>query len=110
MKPYAVQAALDEGYRTVLWLDASAWALRDLTPVFEAAENAGVYAVATAGAFPVGEWAGDACLRTLGLSRAEAQRLPQVASGVLCVDASQARPAQFQKDWLRYTVVDRGAA
>lgn len=42
-KPFAFKKAIDMGYRVILWLDASMYVLKDLTPIFDKIEKDGYY-------------------------------------------------------------------
>lgn len=108
MKPYAVRAAYDAGYRTVMWLDASVWAVQHPGPIFEHAERTGHYVVYN-GCW-VGEWSTDRSLALFGITREEALRIRDVASGFICLDLTNALSMRFLDEWQRYTVLDGGAA
>ena len=69
-----------EGWRSVLWLDASCVVIRSLDPVFEAIEANG-YVLFRNGDLRVGEWAGDEALTGFGLTHAQALALPEVSGG-----------------------------
>lgn len=63
-KLYAIDAALKNGFTTVLWVDAAVWAVRDLTPLFERIERDGHYFFH--GGASLGQRCADSCLRLMG--------------------------------------------
>jgi hypothetical protein len=67
LKPLALEALLDEGYGSVLFLDPDQWVLGDLEPVWEALERNAILLTPHLAAPAVG---GDAAARELMLLRA----------------------------------------
>jgi hypothetical protein len=72
-KLYAIQAARDVGYKNILWLDSSCFAVQPLSPIFDHIEEYG-YIMQDAGHF-VGVWSNDNCLRYFDLDRDVAMNL-----------------------------------
>lgn len=70
-KIYAIDKARELGYKNILYLDASVWAVKSVDPVFEVIENEG-YIMQEAGHF-AGNWSNDNCLNWFGISREEAK-------------------------------------
>jgi len=64
-KVYAFLDALAAGYDSVLWLDCSLVAVRDITPIFEEMESTGHYAVVDNQ--KVGEWLGDDAMSAMSI-------------------------------------------
>ena len=107
-KPWAVKAAQDAGYTTVAWLDASVWAVAPIEPLFEFAERRGFYL--THNGNNVGQFSSDASLEIFGVTREEALRVREVATGFVVLDLTKELPAEFQRRWLHYTTFRNGAA
>lgn len=99
-KPAAYRVAELCGYSTILWCDASVFAIRDLGPVFEAVESQGVGVFGDSG-WVAGEWASDHALAVLGVDRDDAMKWPWVAGCVsgVCLDHPKGRA--WYRDWLR---------
>ncbi len=66
-KTYAIFAAIRAGYNSILWLDASAWPIHNLDPLFSAIEDRG--SVHMRSGWGLGQWASDAALAALQLER-----------------------------------------
>jgi hypothetical protein len=73
-KLHAFLNAIDQGFRSVLWLDAPCVVTGPLDPLFERIETEG-HLFITDGA-RLGNWASDACLGAFDLSRDGAMKLP----------------------------------
>ena len=107
-KAWCVKAAQDAGHDVVMWCDASVWAVADPSPIFEHAERTGFYV--TYNGIVVGQYSSDRSLGIFGVTRDEAMRIPDIASGFVCLDLRQPAPRRFLDEWLRYTRVEGGAA
>jgi hypothetical protein len=66
-KIYAFIEALKRGYKNILWLDCSVWAIKDVQPVFDVINKEG-YIMQEAGHF-VGNWCNDFTLDYFGVKR-----------------------------------------
>ena len=99
-KFYAIQEAIRQGYDTILWLDASFWAVKDPMLVFKVIDQRG-YALWKAGWSP-GEWASDRALVQLGVTREEAFGYPLVMGGAIGLSIHDTRAMELQKRMLRY--------
>lgn len=93
-KSYAFQHAECTGHRTILWLDASAWAIRPLEPMFEAIEQEGHLFFFNG--YNVGEWCKDSALEVLHLERESSFLLPDLTG--LCMGVNLDHPRS--KAWL----------
>lgn len=80
-KVYAFKRAFELGYDNVLWLDCSAFAVKNVQPIFERIEKAGCF-FQEAGHW-LGEWSNDRLLKYFSLSRDEAMALPMVMGGII---------------------------
>jgi hypothetical protein len=107
-KPWAMLAALEAGYTSVMWLDASCWAVAPIEPIFQIAEHTGHYLVYNG--FKVGQWSSDRCLELFGISREQAWVIEDIASGFVCLDLTHQQSRAFLNDWARYTLHQGGAA
>ena len=72
-KVYAFKKAIELGYKKILWLDSSVFAIRNISPVFDIIDEEG-YIMQYAGHL-VGNWANDKSLEYFGISRDDAMRL-----------------------------------
>lgn len=78
-KCYAFDQALARGYKKILWVDASVWAVKPLDPIWSSLEEKG-YMKEYAGHL-VGTWSSDTQLQYFGITRDEAMDLPMHANG-----------------------------
>ena len=99
-KPYSLAQAREYGAKVLLWLDSSCVAVRPLEPIFEQIERDG-YILFTNGRRRVGEWASDAALGTLGLSRDQAMQMPEVNAVVIGLNTSSPLANSFLEMWHR---------
>lgn len=97
-KTYAFQYALNLGYKKILWLDASIYAIKDITPVWDIIERDG-YIMQDAG-WLCGQWSNDKSLEYFGLTRDEAMLMPMYGNaGLLGLDLDKELPKIFFERW-----------
>ena len=109
-KPFCLAEATARGIDSLLWLDASCLAIKSLDPLFAAIEANG-HLLFRNGARVVGEWASDAALEALSLSRDEAMALPELNAAAIGLSVRHPVGAAFLDQWLglaRAGVVFRG--
>lgn len=115
-KLFAMEAALKEGFDTLLWLDAAVWAVKDLTPVFEIIEGRGHFFFH--GGATLGQRCSDSCLRIFAehmatpMTRDQAFQIPLMGGTVygLCFKHENVR-AFYDRWWHAYRLgAFRGAA
>lgn len=80
-KVYAIQKAIDAGYQSVLWLDASVYAVAPVQPIFDMIERDG-YWFEGAGCW-LGNWCNDMTLAYYNLDRDSATSIPMIQSGFM---------------------------
>lgn len=97
-KTYAFQHALNLGYKKILWLDASIYAIKDISPIWDIIERDG-YIMQEAGWY-CGQWSNDKSLDYFGLSRDEAMTMPMYGNaGLLGLDLNKELPKIFLERW-----------
>jgi hypothetical protein len=97
-KLYAIQNVLEKEYHTILYMDASLYPIRDLTPIFNVIEKDGMFAQHAG--HQCGTWANDRCLEYFGLSRDEAMEIPMYGNaGLLGLDLSRPEIMNFYVKW-----------
>jgi hypothetical protein len=80
----AIEAAINAGFKYVLWLDASMYAVNSLASIFDKIKQDGYYFVKNG--FNCAQECNDASLRYACITRDEAESLPIVATGVVGIN------------------------
>lgn len=94
----AFKVAIDKGYKNVMWLDTSCFAIKNVQPVFDEIENEG-FIFQEAGHY-VGKWTNDFTLNYFGLTRNEANEMIMIGNaGFLGLDFSKSMPKDFFNKW-----------
>jgi hypothetical protein len=73
-KSYAFTEAVNQGYETILWLDASCWAIKPLELLFDHIEQEGH--VFSYEGWWAGQWLKDQALANMSISRDDALKVP----------------------------------
>lgn len=81
IKVYAFKAALKAGFRQIMWLDASFWAIKNPHHIFDIINEHGVFAFRSG--YNCAQTCTDILLKHSGYSRDEAELLPEIASGMV---------------------------
>lgn len=76
-KPYAIQAAVNQGYDLILWCDSPIHAVKDLGPVFEYIEENKYMFFENIG-HNLGKWCNDKALDSFGVTREQAMDIKQI--------------------------------
>lgn len=95
----AFREAQRRGYEQVLWLDASCWYKRDLTPAWEQIERDG-YLLGLEG-WSVGEWCSPEVLEIAGYTRDQALQMHLMLGGFVGLDLSSPVGNRFLDRWER---------
>ena len=93
-KAAAINRAVSAGYTTVLWCDASVWAVNPLDVLFEQIEQEGHVFFLNVG-HNCAQWTSDACLAQMQFSRDEAEKIPQLDAKCMGFNLANARSAEF---------------
>lgn len=101
-KTHAIEAARVAGHKSILWLDASMWAIKSIDPIFAHADKHGA-AVWYCDGFMVGQWCADSALASLGLSREEAMSIRLITGGIVCLSMEHRAGRMILEQWLRYS-------
>lgn len=81
VKIYAFKAAFEAGFKHVLWLDASFWAIKNPHGIFDLINDNGVFAFKSG--YNCAQTCTDILLKHSGYSRDEAEFLPEIATGAV---------------------------
>ena len=81
VKAAAFEEAIKQGYTHILWADCSAYAIKDVEPIFDIINNDGYYLL-TSG-YNCAQTCSDKCLDYFNISRNEAELYKDASSGVM---------------------------
>ncbi len=96
----AINQAVKEGYTTVLWADASVFAIQPLDPIFEHIEKHGhVFFMA---GFNCAQWTNDRTLDLMKVSRDEAEKMPMYMALCFGLDVTKDRSRLFLQSLTNY--------
>jgi len=98
-KIYAIEQARPEGYDQILWLDASVYPVKDITPVWDWLTEKGIF-MEEAGHW-VGQWCPDRVLNYFGITREQAMKMPMFSAGFVGLDFRRMDSQQFFERWKR---------
>jgi hypothetical protein len=97
-KIYCFEEALKRGYKNILYLDSSVYAIKDYTRAFDLIERDG-YLMQESGHY-VGQWCNDETLQYFGFTREEAMTMQMYGNaGMLGLDFSQEIARNFFHRW-----------
>lgn len=93
----AIQYARAAGHDQVLWLDASAWAVKNPLPILHQMETRGHY-LWTSG-YACAQWCNDRSLEYIGVTRKFAASIPMFYALVVGLDFRHERSRRFFDRW-----------
>lgn len=99
-KPYLLKEAAALGYKRLLWLDSSIWAVRPLDPVFDRITYPGWFLVNDHD-WNTGQWTVDSALESLGITREQSWDIWHIASGIVGLNLEDSRCQRFLDMWFR---------
>lgn len=80
----AFRAAFEKGYKNVMWLDCSFWALQNPIKIFDIIVDNGNFAFRSG--YNCANTCTDALLNHVGVTRDEAEEIPETATGVVGIN------------------------
>lgn len=96
-KIYAIQHARNLGYTEILWLDASAYAVKNVQPIFDRIKFLGLF-MEEAG-HHVGNWCNDGTLAYFGITRDDAMQMTMYSAGFSGFDFTNPIAQEFFAEW-----------
>lgn len=93
----AIREAIGQGYRTFLWLDSSVWCTKTPHQIFDLTIDNGVFGFRTG--YNLAQTCSDAALSWAGITRDEAEQLPEIASGVCGLHLDNPNAAKVWELW-----------
>lgn len=80
-KIYAIREAIRMGYKTLLQIDCSFWAIRNPHPIFDIIIDKGIFAFRSG--YNCAQTVPDNLLADVGITRDEAEKIPETATGIV---------------------------
>lgn len=96
-KVYAFYRAIQQGYDTIFWMDASCYLIKDVTPLFEMIDKDG-YFMHEAGHY-AGSWINDHAKAYFGIEQSILDTLPMFTAGCFGLSAYSQTAMTFLDDW-----------
>ena len=97
-KVYTIRDCHKRGWRQIMWVDCSVYAIGSLQPIFEITERDG-YFFQEAGHM-AGTWTNDKTLEYFNITRDEAMEIPMHGNaGLMCLDFDNKKAQEFFKRW-----------
>ena len=97
-------AAISKGYKRILWLDASIYAIKPLDYILDKIESQGYYLVSNG--YNARQECNDKCLDYFGIDYDKAVNIPMISSGIVGLNFDLCRPPfiggnEFVNRWKR---------
>lgn len=96
-KPAVVRHARKEGFDIVVWADSSASLQHDPVPLFDHIREHGVFV--SANGWNCAQWTSDECLRIMGVTRDEAEKMPHASALVIGFDFRDVTACTLFSKW-----------
>lgn len=96
-KIYAIEKALLKGYNQILWLDASVYAIKDVSPLFDIIKINGLFMEDSK--FYVGDWCNEYTLDYFKINRSQASNIPMFSGGFIGFDFTNKMAIEFFDNW-----------
>ena len=96
-KIYAIEHAINSGYKILLHLDASFWAIKNPATIFDIINEKGVFAFRTG--YNMAQTSSDKALQWAGITRDEAELLPEYASGAVGLNLDNPNGKKVYELW-----------
>lgn len=96
-KIYAIEECRRRGYDQILWLDASVYAVKDITPVWNWLDKYGIF-MEEAGHW-AGTWSPDYVLKYFNINKEQAMLMPMFSAGFVGFDFRKNESIEFFARW-----------
>lgn len=96
-KPYAFAEAFRRGYKVVLWLDASFWAMCNPMPLFDYINEHGLYFFKSG--YSIAQTAPDRLLNAYAKERESLTEVSEFATGAVGINIENPHGSEFFKRW-----------
>ncbi len=97
-KVEAILRALHAGYKNIFWMDSSIYCNENPNHIFEILDEHGYFFVKTG--YNCAQSVNDKCLKWFGVSRDEAEKIPEIASGFWGLNFEKEQSLQILNKWI----------
>lgn len=80
-KIYGIREAIRRGYKTIIQIDSSFWCIKNPHPIFDIIIDKGIFAFRSG--YNCAQTCTDELLYATGITRDEAEKIPEVATGIV---------------------------
>lgn len=98
LKASAFEEAINKGYKKILWLDSSIYAINNPQPIFDIIENEGFFSITNG--YNAAQECSDKCLDYFNISRDDAENIPMCSSGIIGVNLQNEKANIFINNWI----------
>lgn len=102
-KVFAIQEAIDKGFKKIAWIDSSIVAVNSLSPIEKWLATEPVYMHSQPSTM-IGNWASDASIQYLGLNREAALHIHSLDASILFFDFTKATAKLAFKRWQKAAI------
>jgi len=99
IKASSIEWAVEMGYEIIIWLDASFWALRDITPFLDIVNGEGYY-LGMSG-YTCAQTCSDNQLKYFGISRDQAELIHETSSGAMGFNMENPTAKSFVSQFIK---------
>ena len=99
-KPFCFQEVFNNGYKVVVWADASFWNVKNPMPLFDYVNDNGLYFFKSG--YSLAETATDKLLDFSGVTREELVNVSEFATGLIGINIDNPKGKEFFEQWEYY--------
>lgn len=99
-KIFGFREAIKRGYKIMIHIDASFWAIKNPMPIFDIINEHGIFAFKSG--YNCAQTAPDNLLNAAGITRDEAEKLPEIATGITGINIENPDGKSVFNTWAEY--------
>lgn len=99
-KIYAIREAIAKGYKTIIQIDSSFWCIKNPMPLFDIIIDKGIFAFRSG--YNCAQTCPDNLLAAVGISRDEAEQIPETATGIVGLHMDNPDAKQVFEYWSEF--------
>lgn len=99
LKAIALERAINKGYKRIMWLDCSVWAINDPNPIFDVITHEGWYFWKSG--YNCAQSCSDKCLEYFKASRDEAEKMIECSTSMFGLNMDNPKSIEFAKRFIQ---------